>query len=579
MGRHSRKGPAPKGSPQPGTGPGAGPAARPDEGARTPGGSPEPYAGGDAYDTFGGGVHGGDARYQEAPAPAAHPGHGGGYGGSHSASHGGDGYYGGGAAVAHGGGPGPQDTGSHPAYPSYGTGTGPGPGSPAARPFPQGQFPQGGPAPHGSAPHAPQGPAAGAGGHGRPAGYGPEHTASGYGAAPATRGGHPEQHEAGGGWGTGAGTAVPPHTSPEQAVPGARRGRRGATGPGGVPGPGGAPAGPSAGSRIPGPRREFVDAFGGPGAGTRAPDGPGGPGGPDGEPPRDRAGDTEPEADASLPGQRPPLAAGKGRTLTGIAAAAVTTVLAVVVAGQVATENERRPGISTSDTERADDSGAASRSVDRRQPPPVRDTKPQAPTYDQLMATQFPVDRKLTAGGTFKAVPGFDKAPGKGKKVRYRVDIEDGLQMDGVLFATAVQRTLNDRRSWAGDGDRTFERISTGRPDFVITLASPGTTDVWCAKSDLITSISTVSCDSALTERVMINAYRWGLGSDTFGPDKMYAYRQMLINHEVGHRLGFGHVDCDTEGELAPVMMQQTKSLVAESGVRCRPNPWVHPGG
>jgi hypothetical protein len=50
----------------------------------------------------------------------------------------------------------------------------------------------------------------------------------------------------------------------------------------------------------------------------------------------------------------------------------------------------------------------------------------------------------------------------------------------------------------------------------------------------------------------------------------------MLINHEVGHRLGYGHVLCPEEGALAPVMMQQTKFLTAE-GVTCRPNPWPHP--
>ena len=68
----------------------------------------------------------------------------------------------------------------------------------------------------------------------------------------------------------------------------------------------------------------------------------------------------------------------------------------------------------------------------------------------------------------------------------------------------------------------------------MITLASPGTTAVWCAKSGLDTTEDNVSCDSAATERVMINAYRWAQGSKTYGDDRCYAYRQMLINHEVG---------------------------------------------
>lgn len=123
-----------------------------------------------------------------------------------------------------------------------------------------------------------------------------------------------------------------------------------------------------------------------------------------------------------------------------------------------------------------------------------------------------------------------------------------------------------------------FERISSGDPDFVITLASPGTTGDWCKKSGLDTTEDNVSCDSAATERVMINAYRWAQGSSTFGPGKLFAYRQMLINHEVGHRLGHDHVTCRTPGALAPVMQQQTKSLDID-GIKCRPNPWVYPAG
>jgi hypothetical protein len=141
-----------------------------------------------------------------------------------------------------------------------------------------------------------------------------------------------------------------------------------------------------------------------------------------------------------------------------------------------------------------------------------------------------------------------------------------------------VYKTLNDDRSWGHGGTKTFERVSSGRADIVITLASPGTTAKWCAKSDLDTTDDNVSCDSASTPRTMINAYRWAQGSDTYGPDKMYIYRQMLINHEVGHRLGHSHVVCPKNGALAPVMMQQTKFLTL-NGKTCRPNPWPFPDG
>lgn len=388
-----------------------------------------------------------------------------------------------------------------------------------------------------------------------------QHAPTGYG-APQARGGHPEQHEAGGGWGSPQGyenwqggpraqTAV--QQPPLRTVVG--------------------------GARIPGPRREFIEAFEQPDPypSDRYPSASDW----DGDPGRATESGAESESDtgseADTPEERP-AKGGKGRAFTGIAAAAVTTVLAVVVAGQVATDGSEKTGAQSAGDGRGAERSPASRSQDRATPERQDAQQPAAPpAYEQLMAAQFPIDPKLKGSGNFESVPGFDKAPGKGRKIRYRVDVEMGLGLDGGLFARAVQSTLNDERSWAHGGAMTFERISSGEPEFIITLASPGTTATWCAKSGLDTTVDNVSCDSAATERVMINAYRWAQGAETYGDKAMLAYRQMLINHEVGHRLGHGHVGCRTPGSLAPVMQQQTKSLAVE-GIRCRPNAWVYPG-
>nr|WP_234478691.1 DUF3152 domain-containing protein [Streptomyces sp. MBT65] len=270
---------------------------------------------------------------------------------------------------------------------------------------------------------------------------------------------------------------------------------------------------------------------------------------------------------------RAPVKGRKGRTYTGIAAAAVTTVLAVIVAGQVVKDGDKDGVQSQAATDRARD---ARSSASAPQPSASASPRVATLTYAQKMDKKYPLSAKLKGPDKFDAVPGVDKAPGKGRKYTYRVDVEQGLGLDGTLFAQAVQKTLNDKRSWAHNGARTFERIYSGKPDFVITLASPGTTAKWCAKSGLDTTEDNVSCDSAATERVLINAYRWAQGSSTYG-DKMYAYRQMLINHEVGHRLGYGHVTCDKDGELAPVMQQQTKFL-DHDGIHCLANPWPYPG-
>ncbi|MEU0374346.1 DUF3152 domain-containing protein [Streptomyces sp. NPDC006283] len=424
-----------------------------------------------------------------------------------------------------------------------------------------------GPAPKGVAAGAGSAPAAGerdavaassgTGRRRRTAGPGAAPEPSGYG-MPQTRGGHPEHHEAGGGWGDWRGGP------PEQSAQGGQRLRT-------------QPPHPTAGgTRVPGPRREYLEAFDRDQSGREpyaaVTDWDTG----HGRPP-EIAADTEADAladDEEQSGGEPSARTSKGRTFTGIAAAAVTTVLAVVVAGQVTADDPGAIGAQSTGEERQAQE-RPDRSEGRATPPQAG--RAAAPTYQQLMARQFPIDPKLEASGEFEAVPGFEKAPGEGRKIRYRVDVEKGLGLDGGLFAKAIHETLNDDRSWAHDGEMTFERISSGEAKFVITLASPGTTAVWCAKSGLDTTVDNVSCDSASTERVMINAFRWAQGAETYGDDAMLPYRQMLINHEVGHRLGHNHVNCSTPGALAPVMQQQTKTLEA-GGVKCRANPWVHPG-
>ncbi|WP_432054121.1 DUF3152 domain-containing protein [Streptomyces sp. bgisy022] len=400
---------------------------------------------------------------------------------------------------------------------------------------------------------------------------------------PRARGGHPEQRETGGGWGQWGSTAAAAPTTTGHGT------GAGTTAP--VPRPRQAPPGR-------GPRQDYLDAFDGDGDGDlftpRTPpaadvsaaappapprrtdpyasvtEWPGGPGNPGGADAPDDAGH------GSLPDESAPAKGSKGRAFTGIAAAAVTTVLAVVVAGQVA-EGGDASGVraqAATDGQR-DVREPASRGDDRETPADAGSPDARPATYEEKMGATYPLKADLDGSGKFDAIPGIAKGAGKGQRITYRVDVEQGLGLDGDLFAEAVQKTLNDDRSWAHNGARTFERIHSGRPDFVITLASPGTTAEWCAKSGLDTTVDNVSCDSAATERVMINAYRWAQGAEPYG-DKIHAYRQMLINHEIGHRLGYGHVTCDKDGDLAPVMQQQTK-FVDPDGIDCRPNPWPYP--
>lgn len=395
------------------------------------------------------------------------------------------------------------------------------------------------------------------------------------------RGGHPAHHEAGPA--PHGGRVQPPH------------------------GAASSPAGPVPTQREQGPRQEYLDAFDAqpaadtPPGGTsamddvfaagsagktseeRAPataargtaDGRGGRTD-GGSPDAARTADTAQAHDAEEPEvTRNDFDKGRrGRTVTGIAAAAITTVLTVLVAGQVATGEDDSRGSAAGDEGRSDD--AASRSEGRPDPTEPSDPSPAPMTYEEKMVGLFSMEPEMEGTGDFTAVTGGNKGSGSGEKIKYRVDVEKDLGLDGKLFARAVHTTLNDDRSWTNNGERDFERVSSSDVDFVITLASPGTTAEWCAKSGLDTTEDNVSCDSAATERIMINGFRWARGARTFGDSRMLEYRQMLINHEVGHRLGFNHVGCEKDGALAPVMMQQTKDLTT-AGRTCKPNAWVHP--
>jgi hypothetical protein len=151
--------------------------------------------------------------------------------------------------------------------------------------------------------------------------------------------------------------------------------------------------------------------------------------------------------------------------------------------------------------------------------------------------------------------------------LRYAVKVEKGLPYDPDETARAIQATLSDSRSWIGEGDWRLELVSDpARASFTVFLATPGTVDRYCWP---LRTYGRVSCQAG--NRVMLNAWRWANGADAYGSD-VGAYRQYLVNHEVGHRLGHRHVGCPGRGKRAPVMMQQTKGVGS-----CEANPWPAP--
>jgi hypothetical protein len=166
---------------------------------------------------------------------------------------------------------------------------------------------------------------------------------------------------------------------------------------------------------------------------------------------------------------------------------------------------------------------------------------------------------------------GFNVAPGgspsgDGELVRYTVEVEPAT---GVTLGEAVAVTddaLLDDRSWAAD----VELERTDHPDEAhirVLIAVPDTVDALCAEAGLDTE-GRYSCWQG--RFAALNSDRWEQGASGF--DDLATYRRYLVNHEVGHGLGHGHVGCPAPGELAPVMMQQTISLEG-----CEPNGWPYP--
>jgi hypothetical protein len=172
-----------------------------------------------------------------------------------------------------------------------------------------------------------------------------------------------------------------------------------------------------------------------------------------------------------------------------------------------------------------------------------------------------------TGPGTFTAARGESDVVGSGKVLRYRVEVEDGLQVSAEDAAREVDAVLADRRGWTEDGHSAFQRVSGGTADFVVRIATPGTVDRICGRYGLDTG-GEVNCNVA--QNVMVNLKRWLLATPVYAED-VELYRALIINHEVGHFLGHGHVTCPGPGQPAPVMMQQIKGMQG-----CRPNVWPY---
>ncbi len=148
--------------------------------------------------------------------------------------------------------------------------------------------------------------------------------------------------------------------------------------------------------------------------------------------------------------------------------------------------------------------------------------------------------------------------------IRFSIEVDDGVDLDRDELTRFVIATLSDERSWRGRG-YGFELLDSGGL-FTLVVATPSEVDRMCRP---LRTNGYFSC--AANGWVALNSNRWFGATANWGAD-LTEYRHYLVNHEIGHYLDQRHVGCPGAGQLAPVMMQQTKGTGA-----CLPNGWVDP--
>ncbi|AXU16392.1 DUF3152 domain-containing protein [Streptomyces clavuligerus] len=159
------------------------------------------------------------------------------------------------------------------------------------------------------------------------------------------------------------------------------------------------------------------------------------------------------------------------------------------------------------------------------------------------------------------------RAGDRGRLIRYGVRLEDGTGLDVDDIAGEIDGILRDPRGWTRRGAASFQRVSSPPYDMVVHIVSPGTTDRMCGRWGLDTG-GRVNCANA--PDLVVNVRRWVELSEQY-PDRPHDYHALIINHEVGHVLGYGHRGCSGPGQPASAMQQQIKGLKG-----CTANPWVY---
>jgi hypothetical protein len=140
------------------------------------------------------------------------------------------------------------------------------------------------------------------------------------------------------------------------------------------------------------------------------------------------------------------------------------------------------------------------------------------------------------------------------KVVTYQIGLRGTITTSPAVFSHEVKQILAAPNGWASAGVE-FQQVDQG-----------GQFTLWLAEDAALPGFSG-TCSTGLSCRsgndVIINQERWVNSAPPGVMDHVALadYRTMVVNHEVGHWLGHGHADCSGTGQLAPLMMQQSKGL------------------
>ena len=191
--------------------------------------------------------------------------------------------------------------------------------------------------------------------------------------------------------------------------------------------------------------------------------------------------------------------------------------------------------------------------------PPTTTAPITTPAPATTVTTRAP---RATTTSTSTTAPATT-APGPVPEVEVAYRVERRVDDEATAgFAAVVEATLSDERGWLRAGFRLVRRDDA---PYLIVLAEGPEVDRLCLPHD---TYGEYSCQRS--ETVALNAERWREATPKWTGD-LATYRQMLVNHEVGHLLGQPHpkLQCPRPGGPAPLMAQQSTELDG-----CLPNPW-----